>query len=91
MGHRNGPWNEEMPFCKGSQPRVVMGEKTETEHSESPNSIGRDVLEADGVTDSIKAALCEGCVKLMAATLRKERRACRPGRPKPRSAESREN
>lgn len=64
MGHRNGLWNEELSGCTGIQSRVVTGEKTETEQSEPPNSRDRDVLETNGVTDSIKAAaVYEGCVK----------------------------
>lgn len=64
MGHRNGSWNEELSGCTGSQSRAVTAEKTETEWSEPPNSRGRDALEADGVRDSIRAAvICEGRVK----------------------------
>lgn len=40
---------------------------------EPPNCRGGDTLGADGVMASIKAAVCEGCVKLPAASLRKER------------------
>lgn len=59
-----------MPGCTGSQTRLSQVRK-QKQSKASPRGVG--ALQADGVIDSVKAAVYEGYVKLVTATFRKDR------------------